>query len=194
MKSMLLALVGLAMSAGVLIDADEETLEVEQWPPAGADEIAPPEPTLSQMVMTIRGAAQRHGISPRLLEAMAVVESNLDPNAVSRAGAIGILQVVPHSAGREVYRLRGRPGQPTPEALTQPEYNAEIAAEYLAWLKGYFGQEAPPEVVVAAFNAGPSRVNRCLEQGRSWRACLPLETREYLSRVDRAVGGLRWQT
>lgn len=181
-------LIGLAMAVSLMLDQEPEW---PHWSPpsdAGA-ELVPLETDGYELVLAVRGAAQRHGIPPRMLEAMAEVESNFDPLAVSRAGAVGILQIVPESAGREVYRLRGLPGQPSRDALFQAEYNADIAAQYMAWLERYFG-DAPPEVRVAAFNAGPTRVASCLRQGENWVACLPRETREYLSRVDRASGGL----
>jgi soluble lytic murein transglycosylase-like protein len=167
-----------------------------------AEEIAPA-PTVSPFQVAIDTkqpnpvadavfqAARHAGVDAELLLAMARVESNLNPEAVSHAGAVGVLQVVPHTAGREVYRLRGLPGTPEMQKLLDPTYNAKVAAEYLSWLKGHFGTD-DPEIAVAAFNAGPARVRSCLRRfGRAWKSCLPMETQQYLVKIDREVGGLR---
>lgn len=191
MKTLTMSAVAMVIAFGALFEG--ESMEVAEWPP-DSEEIAPAPADGLELVMMVRQTAERHGISPRLLEAIAQVESNFDPKAVSRDGAIGLLQVVPETAGREVYRLRGMPGHPDTASLFQAEYNADIAAEYVAWLHRYFGQQASPEVIVAAYNAGPGRVRQCLADGDRWQSCLPTETRKYLSRVDTVVGGLRWQT
>lgn len=144
--------------------------------PDGADEI-------------VRAQAREAGIPESMLVAMAEVESNFDPLAISPAGAVGVLQVMPNQAGREVYRLRGLTGVPDRDRLMDPEYNAAIAAEYIRYLTNYFGATSVnPEIVVAAFNAGPTRVKGCIRQhGQNWRQCLPTETRSYLLKVDRAM-------
>lgn len=138
----------------------------------------------------VRAQAREAGVPEEMLVAMAEVESNFDPLAVSPDGAVGVLQVMPDQAGREVYRLRGLSGDPDRDRLTDPEYNAAIAAEYIRYLTGYFGEASAsnPEIVVAAFNAGPTRVKGCIRQhGQNWRQCLPSETRSYLHKVDRAI-------
>lgn len=193
MKETLGLLAGLILSVALLV-VDHDPWEVEvDWPPPDATEVAPA-PVGNPVVASIEQAAQRQKVPPRLLVGMAQVESNFDPMAISHAGALGILQVVPESAGREVYRLRGRAGSPSPESLFQVDYNADIAAEYVAWLRDYFGPEVPVDVIVAAYNAGPTRVRRCLQHGERWRSCLPPETRNYLVRVEQAAGGISWQT
>jgi len=137
----------------------------------------------------VREQARKTGVPEEMLVGMAKIESNFDPLAVSPDGAVGVLQVMPDQAGREVYRLRGLSGAPDPVRLTDPEYNAAIAAEYVRYLTDYFGEaSANPEIVVAAFNAGPTRVRKCLRtHGQSWRQCLPSETQSYLYKVDRAI-------
>jgi len=157
------------------------------------DEIAAQQPTIMDLSTMVGRAAERHGVSPVVLQAMANVESNLDPLAVSPKGAVGLLQVMPQYAGKEVYRLRGQPGQPTRQALFQPEYNAEISAEYMGWLRSSFGPDVGLDVLVAAYNAGPGRARRCLDSGR-WPQCLPLETRNYLRKVEDFAGDLRWHS
>lgn len=136
----------------------------------------------------VEAAAYRVGLSTSLARAIAHVESNLDPSAVSAAGAIGLMQVVPESAGREVYRLRGLDGFPSAEALKNPHENADIGASYLKHLQNSLGHYGP-RAVVAAYNAGPTRVRACLKQGQQWLTCLPAETQEYLTRVDALIEG-----
>jgi soluble lytic murein transglycosylase-like protein len=116
-------------------------------------------------------AAARHDLDPVLLTAVAAVESAFDPNAVSSAGACGLMQLMPRTAERfgvgDVF---------------DAEQNVEGGARYLRWLLERF--EGDPELALAGYNAGEGAVER-------HRGVPPYrETRGYVSRVLEGAGRL----
>ena len=97
----------------------------------------------NRWAFAIEAAAHRAGIDPRLLAAVTWAESGFDPDAVSRAGAIGLTQLMPATAA-------GLGVDPT-----DPIENLEGGARYLAWTIEEFGSV---ELGLAAYNAGPGAV------------------------------------
>ncbi len=93
----------------------------------------------------IQQAAASTGLSPALLKAVATVESGGNPAAVSSAGAIGVMQLMPQTA----------------DSLGVDPYNAGQnimgGAEYLKSLVDTFHGDLP--LAVAAYNAGPGAVD-----------------------------------
>ena len=118
-------------------------------------------------------------------------ESHMDPQARSSAGALGLMQLIPGTAER-VARSVGRPfGRGL--LLSDIHYNAELGTAYFDRLLTQYDGEAA--LALAAYNAGPSRVNRWLNRygdprGRpetvliDWIESIPFaETRNYVQRV-----------
>jgi len=126
---------------------------------------------------TLSEAARRHDIDPLLLHAIAHVESRHNTQAVSPAGARGLMQVMPATARR--FGLK----DPQRELLQAP-LNVEASAAYLKTLQARFGNNL--SLVLAAYNAGEGAVER---YGRS----VPpyAETRAYVQQVLGAYQGLR---
>ncbi|GGI06699.1 lytic transglycosylase domain-containing protein [Egicoccus halophilus] len=91
----------------------------------------------------IEQAANEVGLDPALLAALVRHESNFDPDARSRAGAIGLAQLMPGTAAG----LRVDPHDPLD--------NLRGGARYLKQQLDRFGR---PELALAAYNAGPNRV------------------------------------
>jgi soluble lytic murein transglycosylase-like protein len=85
-------------------------------------------------------------LSPRLLEAVAYVESRFNPHAVSPDGAIGVMQLMPATAAE----LGVDPAN--------PGANIRGGADYLRRMVTMFGNNL--ELALAAYNAGPSAVLR----------------------------------
>jgi len=115
-------------------------------------------------------AAARFGLPVDLIETVIAAESGGQPRAVSRAGAMGLMQLMPGTWAD--LRLRLRLGADP----FDPADNVLAGAAYLRELRDRYG--APG--FLAAYNAGPGRYEASLA-GRP----LPLETRLY---VDRIVG------
>lgn len=103
----------------------------------------------------VGAAAKEAGIPPSLVTAFIRQESAFDPDAVSGAHAVGLMQLLPKTALRIVGE-RGRPASPPPPDLFRPEVNVELGAWYVGALSKRFGGQVP--LVAAAYNAGPSSV------------------------------------
>lgn len=122
----------------------------------------------------IQVAAQRFDLPARWIKAVIEAESGGDVRAVSSKGAQGLMQLMPDTwvEMRERYAIDGD--------VFDPAANIMAGAAYLAEMHGRFG--APG--LFGAYNAGPSRYEAHLRDGRS----LPAETRAYLAKLSALVG------
>ncbi len=112
----------------------------------------------------IVGAAREEGVDPNLMLSIARAENGaFDPDAVSSAGAIGLMQMLPETGAAF-----------GAEDLTDPAQNVRASAKFLRVLVDKY---ANPVLVAAAYNAGEPRVDV--------RTSLPLirETADYVTRV-----------
>ena len=92
-------------------------------------------------------AARRVALEPALLRAVIAVESAFNPRAVSRAGAQGLMQLLPRTARR--YGV---------DDAFDPEQNVRGGARYLSDLLRRYGENL--ELALAAYNAGEDAVDR----------------------------------
>jgi soluble lytic murein transglycosylase len=103
--------------------------------------------------------AERHRLDPALVAALIRQESSFEPRATSRAGARGLMQIMP-AVGRQLaagedYHMWDA------ELLYQPDVSLELGTTHLAGLlSGY----AHVSHALAAYNAGSSRAKRWLEK------------------------------
>jgi soluble lytic murein transglycosylase len=133
----------------------------------------------------IRKNAARQSVDPMLVAGLIRQESTFEPNAVSRAKAVGLMQILPKTARRLARSMR----LPFSRAkLLQPEYNLELGTKYLADLLKTFGNT---EAALAAYDAGEDRVpswqaERKYEETAEFVDSIPFtETREYVQIVKR---------
>lgn len=116
--------------------------------------------------------AQKYQLATSLLLAIMHTESGFNPSAVSPRQAIGLMQVVPHTAGNEVYLfLKGERGTPSADTLFNPENNIRYGATYLHLLDRYhFGGVTNSDsrllCVIAGYNGGPNAVLRHFNSDR----------------------------
>lgn len=125
------------------------------------------------------------GLDPHLVAAVMREESAFGAGAISRAGARGLMQLMPATA-RRVARSLALP-DPRPEGLHAPSLNLTLGTAYLAQVLEDFGGNL--YLALAAYNAGPQPVRRWREQtpiadpDRFIEAIPYAETREYVKRV-----------
>lgn len=120
-------------------------------------------------------AAHRFGIPEAWIWAVMRVESAGNRTAVSRAGAMGLMQVMPGTWAQ----LRARHGLGTDPF--NPRDNILAGAAYLRAMHDRYGNTS---AMLAAYNAGPGRYDAYLSRRRS----LPAETLTYLAKLAPIMG------
>ncbi|QHT60315.1 lytic transglycosylase domain-containing protein [Paenibacillus lycopersici] len=119
-------------------------------------------------------AAAKYGIDPSLIKAVVHTESSNDPNAQSASGAKGLMQLMDGTA-----RSLGVTDS------FDPEQNIEGGTKFLAYLMNKY--EGNVQAALAAYNAGPGRVDRAgIQTDGDFQALLnrlPEETQRYVSKV-----------
>lgn len=100
--------------------------------------------------------AHANGLDPFLVAALIRQESEFNPNAVSRANAYGLTQVLP-STGRQLSRSAGIRSF-RPESLFDPDVNVQLGTQYLRWMLDAHGGSI--EKTLASYNAGKRRTDR----------------------------------
>jgi soluble lytic murein transglycosylase len=134
---------------------------------------------------SIESTAGRKGLDPMLVAGLIRQESTFLPDAISRAGAVGLMQLMP-STGRELARRERLPY--SRHRLFEPEYNLRLGITHLAELLASYGNI---EKALAAYNAGPHRVTKWTASGdysepAEFVESIPFtETREYVQIVMR---------
>jgi soluble lytic murein transglycosylase-like protein len=115
----------------------------------------------------VREAAERHQVDPALVRAVIETESNWNPSAVSRKGALGLMQLVPTTAQRFGVN----------DAFS-PKQNVDAGVKYLKTLLERYNGNL--DMALAAYNAGEGAVDRA-HGVPAYR-----ETRNYVQRVQEA--------
>ena len=125
-----------------------------------------------------------------MIHAITRQESQFAENAISHAGARGLMQLMPATANEQAGKLGL--AYSTSALIADPQYNIQVGGAYFQGLMRYFGGSRP--LAVAAYNAGAGNVNKWLRangdprQGGvgwiDWIERIPLrETRNYVQRV-----------
>lgn len=162
------------------------TSEVTQYSPSssgykGSYKLTAPDTTINK---TVAATAKRYGVDPAFAMAIAQRETgylktqNRRENAVSPAGALGVMQVMPGTGAQMGYGTKD---------LTSLTTNIEAGVKYLAqMLKQFNGSET---LAAAAYNAGPNR--QALREGRVPNI---KETQEYVKAVAQYTADFRGQS
>lgn len=130
--------------------------------------------------------AEEYDLPVALVYGVMKTESDFDPNAVSRAGAIGLMQIMPQTYE---YLCTLTQEEYNPEDLKKPETNIRYGCMQLARMKNRFGEGT---AMLAAYNAGEGTVAGWLqdpaysENGRLIN--IPInETKNYVNRVEKTT-------
>lgn len=129
-------------------------------------------------------------LAPRLA-AMGSVESGFNPTALSKAGARGLMQLMPET-GRWMAKRLGLDHSNL--NLNDPAVSIMLGGEYYKHLLNTFDNDEAD--ATAAYNAGPSVVRRAMRRAGStnyntYKTYLPEETRGYVEKVRRAEREMR---
>jgi membrane-bound lytic murein transglycosylase C len=161
----------------------------------------------------VKLAAEKEAISDELIFAIMETESSFNPMAKSHIPAYGLMQIVPHTAGRDSTNyLYGKPKILAPSYLYKPENNIIIGAAYLhilhyKYMRRVKNSESRRYCAIAAYNTGASNVAKAFINRASFnkavteinkltpvqvydklRNYLPRkETRKYVEKVSRRM-------
>lgn len=95
----------------------------------------------------IAEAADKYGIEPALLKAIIMVESSYNHRAISKKGAVGLMQLMPRTAAALGV-----------EDVYDPQHNVNGGAKYIRQLLNNF--DGNLELALAAYNAGTTKVRK----------------------------------
>lgn len=136
-----------------------EVSKYRQLPPK--NNVNPASGTLNDI---IEKAAKRYDVDPDLIRSVIKAESNFDSKALSPKGAVGLMQLMPETAKELGVKN-----------AYDPEENVMGGTKYLKMLLDRYGGEI--DIALAAYNWGMGNLER--NSGR-----LPLETKNYIARID----------
>ena len=142
----------------------------------------------------VENASRRFGVPVEMIYAVILTESGFRPDAVSHAGAIGLMQITPDTFDWLLTKTDDRegfdPADGCETVLTIPAVNIRFGVFFLSMLHEEFGSW---EVALAAYNAGRTRVKNWLRDpavsadGRSLNAIPIPETASYVVKVTAAA-------
>ena len=138
----------------------------------------------------IRREAVEWGVDPIILAAIIRQESAFKADIVSRAGAIGLMQVMPPT-GAQLARVHG-PSDFQEAHLASPEVSLHLGAAYFVEMSARYDGVLP--LILSAYNAGPTRATRWKQYPEisdllRFTERIPfVETRGYVKNVRRNLG------
>lgn len=120
----------------------------------------------------VREAASKYGIDESLILAIIQTESSFNPYAVSHADALGLMQVVQRTAGRDVFKYQGKSGMPDRNYLFDPKSNIDTGTAYLAILQNIYLSEIKDltsrrYAMITAYNGGAGSVLRVFSSDKN---------------------------
>ena len=104
--------------------------------------------------------ANLYGMEPNLVYAIIKAESKFSHKAVSSAGAVGLMQIMPKTFSEDICHKIGLSDDP--DLLLEPEINIQAGVWYFTRWYAYYGTS---EEALAAYNAGIGNVNQWIEDG-----------------------------
>ncbi len=100
----------------------------------------------------VKEEARLYGVEPAMVYAIMRQESRFEAEIVSRAGAVGLMQIMPSTGAELAGRLRL-----TDYSLTDPSINIKMGTFYLNFLRRYSDDVG---IILASYNAGPNKIRR----------------------------------
>jgi soluble lytic murein transglycosylase len=132
----------------------------------------------------VKAHAKNYDLDPAMVAAVIYAESKFDPATRSRAGAVGLMQLLPETAQGIADRTGG--AHYTEADLADPEINVRYGCWYLEHLRAKYRKTGEAtRLALAAYNAGQANVDRWVKAtppGQTVEIPYP-ETRAYIQRV-----------
>jgi soluble lytic murein transglycosylase len=142
--------------------------------------------------LQVRQASKKTGLEPAFIWSIIRQESAFNRQAVSRAGARGLMQLMPRTARGVIKKHKLKRGD-----IFSPEMNIRLGTLYLSEMMKRFGGN--PALAASAYNAGPHRVNTWLKRtpfdsAEAWIEAIPFnETRRYVQQVMAFISVYEWR-
>jgi tRNA dimethylallyltransferase len=141
---------------------------------------------------TIREASLKYNIDPYFVKGLIRQESLFDAQALSSAGARGVMQIMPET-GKRLYASDPSDLPFDEEQLFDPDLNIQLGIKYLSQLNNRFGKNGTH--ILISYNAGPHVLKKWLKRFRDIKdpdvfvESIPYpETRRYVKHVSRNHG------
>ena len=166
-----LIIIVLSVVVGFVYDAIMSAFESKEYP--------------KKFEFAVSAAAKEYGVPENVIYAVIKTESDFDKNAVSKAGACGLMQLMPETFSD----MTGRKS-PSKIVMTDVSQNINAGTKYLAYL---YARYENWDTVFAAYNAGPGNVDKWLDDERYSSDGITLddipftETRNYVRKVNTAL-------
>ena len=132
-----------------------------------------------------------NALDPALVSAVILCESSFHPDAVSRLGARGLMQIMEDTAGWIAHRLGEDDETYSFDRLFDPETSIRYGTWYLGYLSKRFG--ADPKKIICAYHAGQGNVDawlknsECSHDGITLDVIPTKDTQQYYKRVSDAI-------
>lgn len=120
----------------------------------------------------VNQAARRYRVEPALIYAVIDTESSFNPFAVSHAGAFGLMQVMPRTAGRDVMqKIYRRSDTPSRNFLMDTDNNIDFGTAYISilrdnYLRGIDNPISREYCIIAAYNGGAGQLLKSFHRDR----------------------------
>lgn len=120
----------------------------------------------------VRDASRRYNVDETLIYAIMETESHFNPYATSHIPAYGLMQVVPSTAGRDVFqRIKKRNDQPTRSYLFNPANNIDTGTAYITILRDIYLKDirhplSKEYAIISGYNGGAGNVMRTFHSDR----------------------------
>lgn len=134
-------------------------------------------------VLSVKKYAKMYDVPQELVFSVIKAESNFDKNAVSKKGAIGLMQIMVPTGEWVAEKIKMNDFKK--ELLYEPDVNIEIGCFYLSYLLDLYKNNE--KCALAAYNAGPANVDKWLKGQKTLEKIPFSETEEYVKKVTKNI-------
>lgn len=117
--------------------------------------------------------AKQYNVDEKLIYAIIKTESDFNQYAISKSGAIGLMQIMPNTAGADAYQaIYNKEGKPTQEYLFDAQNNIQMGVVYIdilknRYLKNINNKTSHEYCVISAYNGGSGTVLKAFHSDRN---------------------------